>query len=37
MFYYLQTIAKRTELSRAKSSLSSQDIEDKNLINIFLY
>ena len=34
-FYYLQTIANRTKLSWAKSSLSSYDIENKNLLHIF--
>ena len=37
MFYYLQIIAKRTKLSWAKSRLSLQDTEDKNLLKISLY
>ena len=37
MFYYLQINARRTRLSWTKSRLSSQDTEDKNLLNISLY
>ena len=37
MLYYIQTIAKRTKLSWAKSSLNSKGTEDEKLLNISSY
>ena len=36
MFYFLETVIKRTKLSWAKSTSSSFAAEEKNLLNISL-